>query len=252
MQLPPRYQAVLRHVARYRLTLRAVIGKLLLPATGEPPPSLLEERRSQGGNVLVRLTSYGLLNHHHHKSKEFPPLAGNVPYFTLTPAGAKAVGAPADRAEELGKMLFGTEALETHLATLWFACMQREQRHRLEPAEMASLFGPQKFFENVPHCLAHDSDGYRIYRIYVASTNIAGAIGNLRKQAAGLLDREVIRDWLPSDYGICVLAAEERMCLDLQHALERSELHDQVHCQVSLAPSTATLRDALRTYEGFA
>jgi len=105
MQLPPRYQAVLRHVARYRLTLRAVIGKLLLPATGEPPPSLLEERRSQGGNVLVRLTSYGLLNHHHHKSKEFPPLAGNVPYFTLTPAGAKAVGAPADRAEELGKAL---------------------------------------------------------------------------------------------------------------------------------------------------
>jgi hypothetical protein len=252
MKLPPRYLAVLRHVARYRLTLRAVIGKLLLPATGELSPTLMEERRSQGGNVLARLASYGLLNHHHHKSKEFPALTGNVPYFTLTPAGAKEVGAPAERAEELGKMAFGTDALETHLATLWFAYMQREPRHRLEPAELASLFGSHKFFENVPHCLARDQDGYRIYRIYVASTNIAGAIGNLRKQAAGLLDREIIRDWLPMDYGICDLAAEERMCLDLQHALERSGLRDQVGCIVSLAPSTATLRDALRTYEGLA
>lgn len=250
MNLRPRYQAVLQHVARYRLTLRETVGALLLPGDGTPTAELAAERRDKGGHVLARLRGYGLLNHHHHKNSDYPPFPGGIPFYTLTPEGAKLAGVPVDRAEELGTRVLGNDALTIHLATLWFATMRRERCHRLEPAELIPLLGKHKFFDNVPHCLVRDPDGWRIYRIYVVSTDIPGVVEQVRKQVVAVLDLSGIADWLPADYAFAVLAPDERFCLDLKQALDRAGLAELARVRVALAPTPATLRDAIHAAEG--
>lgn len=250
MELPPRYRAVLLHVARYRLTLRETVGRLMLPDDDRPPRQQMDDRRTQGGNVLARLHGYGLLNHHHHKSTEYPPFPGNVPYYTLTPAGAKLAGVPIDRAEEAGKRAMSADALEPHLAALWFCCMNRHQRYRVEPDELASLFGKHKFFENVPHCVAQDDDAHRIYRVYPPSTHIPRIIEQAKKHLADTRAKQPLGDWVGDrSYGFAILGAEPSVCSDITAALRQSGLADEAAFKVALGPTPAALRDALRNYE---
>lgn len=249
MALPPRYEAVLRHIGRYRLMLRETLGWLMLPESERVPPPSLSKLRDPGSHALARLRDRGYLNHHHHKSTEFPPLPGNIPYYTLTAAGAKCIGVPLDRAEELGGHVYSNDALTLHLAALWFAVLGGRRSLRVEPAELAKLLGRHKFFDNVPHCLRHDPDGWRIYRLYVVSTDIQGVVEQVRRQAVAVSDLNGISDWLPRDYGLAVLAPEKKLCLDLKRALDHAGVAELLHFHVAWAPTPETLRDALREFD---
>jgi hypothetical protein len=215
-----------------------------------PRKGLMDDRRTQGGNALARLHGYGLLNHHHHKSAEYPPFPGNVPYYTLTPAGAKLAGVPIDRAEEAGKRAMSTDALEPHLAALWFCCMYPPERHRLEPDELVPLVGKHKFFENVAHCLAADAERQRIYRLYPPATHVPRIIEQAKKHLADSRAKTTLQPWVEDrTYGFAILAAEPSLCTDIRNALRQSGLDDEAAFEVALGPTPATLRDALRNYE---
>lgn len=249
MDLPPRYEAVLRHVGRYRLLLPEALGWLMQGESARSQPPALGLVRDQGARTLARLRDQGYLNHHHHKSADYPPFPGNVPYYTLTPQGAKTIGMPLDRAEELGGHVFSNDALTVHLAALWFAVLGSCRCWRAEPAELAKLLGKHKFFDNVPHCLRHDPDGWRIYRLYVASTDIPGVVEQVRRQAIAVSDLPGVADWLPYDYAIAVLAGDKRLCVDLKKALERASLGKLLYFRVCWTPTPETLREAMRELE---
>jgi hypothetical protein len=252
MKILDSHLAVLKHVGCFRMTLPEVVGRLMLPEcalASATPKDLVNQRKSKGAHVLSRLAQEGLLNHHHHKSNEYPPFPQNVPYFTLSPNGARKAGVPIERSEQAGKRCLSADALAYHLATLWFCCMNSEERHRLEPDELHPLFGKQKAFETVPHCLTVGPRGMRVYRVYPPCTHISGILERVRKQLDSLRDRQALRLWIDERvFGLAILAPEPALCSDVTRALARTGLSNDFLFTVELGPTPATLRNALRMY----
>lgn len=232
MELRPRDLAILRHVALYRLTLALIVERLFCQAGGN------------AGTVLASLASAGFLRHLKKKSDGAFP--GPVGFFTLTPAGARAIGVSEDRAEKLG-----ASALRKHLATLWFCCLGERRRHRLDPDELKSLFGTNPPHPNIPMCLADEPEGPRVYRVYETSTDIIKSIKQLRASIAKLWESTTVRPWMISgDLGFAVLAETRPKCTALDKALkgagkEKPSVAEECHVIVRFAPSPSTLKAAL-------
>ncbi len=245
--LKPRELALLRHVALYRLTLRDVVARHFPPdATPLSDGQAWNDRKSAAGTILNRLIKEGFLNHHHQQSADFPPLPGNVPYFTLSLQGAHEIGTSEERAEIPGKRVFGPAALGLHLAALWHATMYQQPRHRLEPAELFQLFEKHNSFVNVPHCIAREDHGYRINRIYVVSRRAAGIMSALRRKISQLTNIAAVRPWVTGrDFGIVVLAPDADYCQDIQNLIARAKLNEEIELSVGLGPAPETIRDAL-------
>lgn len=234
MELRPRDLAILRHVALYRLTLPQIVEKLFCQEGGN------------AGSILATLAGAGLLRSH--KKKNEGALPGPVGFFTLTPAGERTTGVLEDRSEKLGPA-----AIRMHLAVVWFCCMSGRRRYRLEPKELKSLFGEHPPHANVAMCLADDSDGLRLYRVYQSSTDVRKSIKQIRASVGKLWESPRLRAWLVSgDLGIAVLAETRSKCADLEKAMmaagkEKPSVADECHIIVRFAPSPATLKAALNS-----
>lgn len=233
MDLRPTDLAILRHVALYRLTLPLVVERLVCRKHG-----------GNAGTILVKLASKGLLRHH--KTAETGALPGPVRFFTLTPKGASVVGLREERGEPLGP-----HALESHLATLWFCHMSDARRYRLEPAELKSLFGDGAPHPNIACCLAEESDGPKVYRIYESSTDVRRSIKQLRESIAATWESKILRPWLMSgEMGFAVMGETKSKCGHLNKAIkevrkDKPSVVDECHVIVRFAPSTRTLKAAL-------
>jgi len=233
MELRPRDLAILRHVALYRLTLPLVVERLIC-----------REHGGNAGTILVNLAGEGLLRHHNlAETGAFP---GPVKFFTLTSAGASVIGLTEDRGEKLGP-----RALRTHLATLWFCHLSDERRYRLEPDELTSLFGKGVVHPNVACCLAEESDGPKVYRIYETSTDVNRSVKQLRASIATTWESAALRPWLMTgDMGFTVLAETQDKVKRLNKAIrktkkEKASVVDECHVIVRFAPSPVTLKAAL-------
>jgi hypothetical protein len=268
-QLAPNHLAILRHVGLYRLTLVQVVARLFIPFHDElSEDEQKEARRASAGDILNRLVDKGYLNHHSTKHSELlPPFPPNIPFFTLTPEGAQIARVPIERSETLGKKdqkkpaatdlaeeskprLFGSEALQLALATLWFCTMYKQPRHRLEPEQLHKFFGKVKAFHNVPHCLAKTSRGLRIYRIYVPCVDkMRGVIPGIRKAMDRATSVSSIRTWAEQrDYGIAILAPDRAYCTDIETLVEQAKLTAEMHLIVRIGPTEATIASALKYY----
>ena len=240
------YRNLLGYVGRYRLMLVESLAALLLR---DGPPPVAKDwgvARSSAGVKLQRLCSDGFLNHHRKGSAELPPLIGNVPYFTLTPKGAREAGCKPDRAEQPGTRPLKEAALAVHLTALWWCTLSGVEAHRVEPVELAPLFGKHKSFENVPHAIAREGERLRVYRLYSPASDPSEVLKHVRKQLAEAMDKPELGPWLPEgDYAFAILLPEPRYCRDMNDAIDASGLREQATFRISYAPTPSTLASAL-------
>jgi hypothetical protein len=238
MEKHPINLAVLRHVSLYRVTLQECVQRLFFP----------KGQGSEAGTVLKKLSSGDQPSLCSHSGKNGLPR--QVTYYTLTPKGAKEIGARSERAER-----FGGEALRTHLATLWFCGMGAKRAHRLQPEELDEIFGETGLVHaNTAHCIAREKDGPRLYRVYPASSGTKKTVGYLKEVLEAIItspEKKLLRQWIEQrDYGFAVLGPTPEACDDLSRALHQKDtgLFDQAHFIVRLGPSPETIRDALNIY----
>jgi hypothetical protein len=145
--MEPRDERIFRHIALYRISIRAVIEHLFFEG-------------KSCDDVINRLVSKEQLN--------VFKLPNRVSYYRLTLSAARARGVQENRASARGVQ---TRALRRALAVLWFCCMGERVRHRIERNTLTQLFGRAPGM-GTPHCWEAMDDVKRlIYRVYTPGPN---------------------------------------------------------------------------------
>jgi len=233
-ELRPQDQALLRHVALYRMTLPQIASRLFCAGNA-----------GRAGSALGRLAKNGFLNRHDKISNGALP--GRVTIYTLTPEGARAAGVKKERGQPLGP-----SALPTHFAVLWVCCLSDRRRYRLEPEEVKSLIGDESVHPNTACCITEEEDGPRVYRIFPTTSEPAGAMRQLRASISEAWENPTLRSWMESgDLGFLVLAESKQKCSDLEKLLRkavRGENRIEHDCRilVRFAPSPKGAKKALK------
>jgi hypothetical protein len=219
----PRDDAILHHIGLYRLTLRVVLARVFF--AGRDP-----------GNVLLRLRRQQLIQERPLRTARGDPqtpVVGSFSYYQLTPAGAAQVSVPARRATPLA-----TRRARKHLTVLWFCCMMEPARLRLEPHDLARLFGaalPGTLTAQVPHCLEGPSGARRIRRLYVpgARTPAHTVVRALRADVDAALLIPALAPWVEKQtYEFTILVESAPRAAVLEAALDRARLSDHALTQV--------------------
>lgn len=213
MPLTERDEAILRHVARYRLTTTEVLRRLFFP-TAKP-----------GGekNVLRRLTGDYL---------QTQPLYGKRVYYQLTPLAANTLGEREESATP-----FGAQALLRLYGTLAFCCLGNTLKEVFTRAEFIQAFssfadrldlGQHHFY------LDHDGRTARLGQILVEQ---GGESLRLLNKCRKLIER-----WreLP---GLQAIIADELFVLTLVVAEESKR--DRLYGQLRKAPLSVWCRVAV-------
>ena len=229
VELQPRDYRILRHVARYRLTIREALRRHILGGTD--PGSLLQRLR-RGGYLKERTGNEG-----------FPE---RVSYYQLTEAGASAVGASPNFSKRIG-----ARVLHECLALLWVGCLEPRRRVRLVRPEVerllaAELSPPLKAY---PHCL--DLGGKRrvLLQAYVpkpgANPNgvVQGVEKRLRKSRT---QPDLAFPMREKDYGVLVLVDERPVIKGIKARLGKRGILQDNHVVVAFAPSPSNIARVLR------
>lgn len=194
-----RTEAILRHLARYRVSDRPVLEKLFFG--GKSSKNAVEQLRKDG---LVEVVPRALKN--------------NQSYYHLTDKGAKAVGAPTSLASAPGGA-----SLRRDLKILYFCTMSAAPRERIPESDLRALFEPDPP-PTVEHCLGQRGDGMTLFRIYVPSTDPATAFRQARDMVRDMRDDAGQSKWLEAGmYGLVVLVDSPPYAADLWTKLQRSE-----------------------------
>lgn len=227
-----RHLAVLRHVGLYRLTLKAAAASALADLGTE----------QVAGTTLNRLVLDGYLSSN---SKE-QGFSGKVPYYTLTAKGAAEAEVSPERAT------LDPSALRTHLAALWFCCLNKPRRHRLEPGDWEGILAEEnRPPNNVAHCVAEEDGIFRIYRLYATDAHPQETLRKVRSDIEKSWNNTGLRDWIEThEYGFAVLTATPEAADHLSKALTMSlkdepPVNELARVVVEHAPSPETLRAAL-------
>ena len=223
--MTPRDEAILRHVARHRLSIRPVLQKLFFKSA------------DAAGNVVARLLKAGLL-----ESSKFPD---GFSYYQLTEEGAKAIGlseAPRVRDER------GAHAA---LAALWFCSMDKERRLLLTGAEEKELLGVNA--PGAAHCIEPAGEWSVLHELYVpgAGTSEEHVVDRLKKRIDERRKDPILRDWVASrNLGFAVLVEKEERQTALRNRIGKAELRRFTSVVVELAPGPATLGAFLHDRNG--
>lgn len=122
---------ILKHIGMYRITLRPILARLYFDGNESAMANVLKRLNApetvKAGRRAEAPSSSGLI-------KVRGGLPGNISYYQLTRLGARRVGVPEYRAEP-----FGNQALNLHLALLWFCCAGGSQRFRVSDEDFPSI-----------------------------------------------------------------------------------------------------------------
>ena len=206
-----RRDAMLRHIARYGLTLRPVLERLFYRGYEK----LLERD-------LDRMKEYGWINVVSNAVAEPTEPQTRYAYYQLAAAGARRIAVPKSRARAMGG-----EALGRNLTFLWYCCVSAQRRHRLNDQDLVDLFGHENVYAEVDrgkaelrlrgfHCLDRQEERFRVLNLYAPRTTVADAVVELRKRIRDLQTISLIAEAIAAQrYGFAILA-------------ETTELRDQL------------------------
>ena len=212
---------ILDHIGLYRLSIRPIIERLFF-----------DEKNC--GNVIQRL-----LDQNRIQSREGLPR--RMRYYQLSPNEAKSRGIPVHRTQP-----FGSQALNHHLAVLWFCNMGSQPRHLLEKQEQE-----KRFPEDLPagaYCIERSPDGHRLYRFKIGSsdTDDTSLIRWLRHEITASSKSEALMQPMKTrQFGFGVLVDTTTRVTALQQTIEESSLAEDAFIFVEFAPSHLTLHTAL-------
>lgn len=219
---PTRDDRILDHIGLYSISLRPVIERLFFEG-------------KNCGNVIQRLTKQG-------KIVSRPGLPSRIRYYQLATSEAIARSFPQHRTEPLG-----TQAINKHLAILWYCCLADGVRHRLERGDVKNNVS-----EHLPpgdYAVEQLEDNHRIVRLRVASSDaedssiVRWVRGEVSKAAKHPLLNRLQRS---GQVAYTLLADTETRIPSLQRSLDDSGLLEQSTVVLAFAPSPQTLPAALR------
>lgn len=231
MVISPRQEAILRHIARYAITLRPVLDTLFYQ--GQP-------NGCEGD--LSQLRALKLISVVENAVPDPADPHARYSYYQLTKAGAKRIGA----SEYRGKAL-GGQAVARYLAFLWFCCIKRPRRHRIALAQLMQIFGDEIVTVDrdnkrdllLPgfHCLDKTEHSYRVLHLYAPKTSVGDTATEIRKRLREvrrlpLLDQAIT----DRQYGFAVLAETTQQRDSLRTHLAKSFADDPVSILVASSP----------------
>ena len=224
---------ILKHIGRYRITLRPILARLYFDNNESAMANVLKRltgptsRRTRGGEDPVKASGF---------IKIHSGLPGNISYYQLTKLGAKQAGVPDDRSEA-----FGTQAFNVHLAMLWFCCAHHKQRFRVSSEEFPSV-------PSGDYCLLGE-EPKRLLRVYSpAETTTRSSIHRAIAEHADVLtsDPATAQAARDREVGLAILVHSEGQVRELKQAMRSDKgplgrLHKQVHPVIEVVPSISTL-----------
>lgn len=228
-RLEPRDQKILTHIGRYRISLRAVLGRLFFDGR-------------DCGNVMKRLRGQGFV-------RSLQGLPGRISYYQLTEQGTALMGFPRSRASPVE-----AQALHTHLGILWFCCVGKRSRFRLEKRDLDAFFGGQELSGH--HCLEERGDrGVRLYRLYVPTFDADNqtVLTQIRNGILAARLNPSVREWITSRrYAFAVLVETDERRAFLARAIRKGPdpLIALSHIHTEIVPGHRTIQEKLRELAG--
>jgi hypothetical protein len=170
----------------------------------------------------------------HHK-KAGDALPGGVSFITETGKGRARLG----HSKEMPNN--SQAAIAQRLPVYWF-CNAEAERHLITSEDAAKILGGA-VPNNVAFVLAHEKDGYVIYRVYVASGDVSQATNRVRAIRDELA--AAFPDWPAArQLGIAVLAETPEKVSSIREAVGRMKLGERVIA--ALGPTPDTIAECLR------
>jgi hypothetical protein len=217
---------ILKHVALYRISIRAVIEHLFFDG-------------KSCDDVINRLVKDNMLT--------VEKLPNRISYYRLSLNAARTRGVQENRARPTGVQ---TRALRRTLAMLWFCCMGTNLRHRIERNMLTKFFGDAHGL-GVPHCWEGTPTGKLIHRVYTPGPNTPpdDVVRTLRVDSdRAITHRLVSRFILQRSYCFAVLVEHPgRKAVLLEQLARSSPL--AVPVTIEVVPGVHELSDAIRAHK---
>jgi hypothetical protein len=227
-----RDERILNHIGLYRLSLRAVLSKVFFGG-----------KEAACKDVLKRLRDDKLI-------KSVKGLPDKLKYYQLTRRAALLRGVPENRAVK-----FGPQAFPEALAVLWFCCMGKRERRRLESDRIEQLLGHS--FKN-PFAIEKDAQTgeSRIYWLYVPPVESNAAyVANRISEHFKLISKlgpSGGSAFGPADmlrarrYVAAVLVERDEQGRKIQDYVYRRKIRDVGPVYFEIVPSPVTLKDRIK------
>ncbi len=219
-----RDEAILHHVAIYRVVLKADIAKLFFDD-------------KECGHVLTRLQSAGLIKVHSKAA------AGRYTFLSITSKGAVKAGFPKERGQVTGK------SIDDSLG-LCFACFCDSPNRRvlLSNAEANRLLNASSVIpSNVDVIAAEEGNVTALYRVY-RPDNAKAAVDGLASLGELFSKEPAFQTAIQAGvFGVAVLVRNKKLHQQLVNLLSsrRNPLPTGCHSFVALAPGVDTLASCL-------
>lgn len=221
----PRDAAMLRHIARYRIGLLAVLSKLFFDGQDAGRVLGVLRKDTPGHRPLVKVHSRALKN--------------SLSYATLTAAGFEAAGL---RLNRCACEALGPAALSKAIALLVFCCLATHRRHRLDRSELRQAFGANAPPDNVFHIVSDELGWPAIFRVVFATSIDRRQIERINKHVSEARANPAIRPWLEAgDYGLAVLVPWPTKVEATRELIAESRVSSDVPFLVDCGPNAETL-----------
>lgn len=216
----PRDIAILRLLARYRIAVYPVLGKLFFDG-------------GDAGRVMGILARDGLV------SVQARALKNNLSYVTLSSEGCSVLGIPP---AVYAKTLSPT-VVSTSVGVLWFCTMGGHERHRLSSAELNEAFGSDKPPENNLFVCSRERGYPAIFRVIIARGADHKEVQRIGGKIRHASKNYTLKKWVDAgDLGFAVLVPWRNRILEMREALLET-FGKQVALLVDAGPTSSTLCD---------
>jgi len=198
MKSPTKRIRVLRHIARYRLTIRPVLDK-----------KLFDGKEGASHNVIQDLLGSNLISQHS---------LGSFSYYQLTSAAALELGLQTTTLKPTGSKL------REYLAILWYCHMMKPSRELLPPEQLRQYFPSTRL--QAAHCIEPTKAGrpHCLYRVRLAGPNVSdwSLVKSLRDYIENASDpySEIRPLLLRRLYGFAVLCHDQSRAQKLKKTVQ--------------------------------
>jgi hypothetical protein len=221
-----RDEAILKHIGKYGLSVRAVIEKSFFGG-------------ATCDHVINRLIK-------ERRIRSVAGIPGGLNYYQLSLSEARARSVPEHRARPKKGA-----ALRQALQVLWFCCMSEKNRNRLERAKVSEIFGKGNG-NGKPHCAEAEADQSIVYRIYAPGPNSRDdyLLKCLKSETEKGILRPELQNWIAAKaFAFAVLVETLERKERLKRLISMTGPHT-VRIHVEVSPGLSTLGAALRDREG--
>jgi len=220
-----RDEEILKHIGRYGLTLRVVLEHMFF-----------DGREKACDAVINRLVAAGLIN-----SREGLP--GGLNYYQICAAQARNQDVPENRCDPKK-----SRGVREALQVLWFCCMTKHNRLRVDGRQIHKQFGRGKGLGK-PHCRETFGETRVLYRIYTPGPGSRDdyLIKVLRRDWAQVQQHPVLGEWSRAgSYRFAVLS-------EVSHRKEKLRQvawgDDGPRPQIELVPGLTSLHRAVKEFK---